>query len=351
MFDTNGSFGTNNHILEFEDPIVGSYLGKKHQKRLMYVVRNEDEEDGVAQPFLHSLNRERNKMRNKNNLVDAESEDSKISNTHVAIFPGTEYKDSFKLVISTYYNGKEIAEKYHHIICHPVPIENLTSSKWRFVIGENDIYFKICLEWEEPAGGEFSYGIELFDHDKTLLGNSPYKIHSNKFSYEFQCKENRVDDLHGNMMVKIWTLRRGRESLRSHAPFVANLPPLPLVMKNYARYVRDSVFTNTSKKSSGHVIGNGEGKKMSAYSFRVGLVQQIAGELKNLHEDLQIAATFSREKTVMQRVISEHDMKTNSTNQLRSNLSLRSTKNENEKSSNNHEEIEEQFINDLNEAT
>ena len=95
----------------------------------------------------------------------------------------------------------------------------------------------------------------------------------------------------------------------------------------------------------------GEEKKMSAYSFRVGLVQQIAGELKNLHEDLQIAATFSREKTVMQRVISEHDIKTNSTNHLRSNLSLRSPKNDNEKSLNNDEDIEEQFINDLNEAT
>ena len=122
-------------------------------------------------------------------------------------------------------------------------------------------------------------------------------------------------------------------------------------MKNYAHYVRDSVFTKTSKKSSGHIIGNGEEKKMSAYSFRVGLVQQIAGELKNLHEDLQIAATFSREKTVMQRVISEHDIKANSTNHLRSNLSLRSTKNNGEKSLNNKEEIEEQFINDLNDAT
>ena len=351
MFDTNGSFGTNNHILEFEDPIVGSYLGKKHQKRLMYVVRNGDEEDGIAQPFLHSLNRESNKMRNKNNLVDAENEGSKISKTHVAIFPVTEYKDSFKLVISTYYNGKEIAEKYHHIICHPLPIENLTSSKWRFVIGENDIFFKICLEWEELAGGEFSYVIELYDHDKSLLGNSPFKVHSNQFSYEFQGKEKRRDDLHGNMSVKIWTLRHGNESLRSHAPFIANLPPLPLVMKNYARYIRDSVFTNTSKKSPRHMIGNGEESKMSAYSFKVGLVQQIAGELKNLHEDLQIAATFSREKTVMQRVISEHDIKTNSSNHLHSNLSLRSTKHNGEKSFNNDEEIEQQFINDLNDGT
>ena len=121
MFDSNGAFGTNNHILEFEDPIVGSYLGKKHQKRLMYVVRNEDEEDGIAQPFLHSLNRENYKMRHKNNLVDAEGEDSKISNTHVAIFPGNDYKDSFKLVISTYYNGKEIAEKYSSHNSHLQP--------------------------------------------------------------------------------------------------------------------------------------------------------------------------------------------------------------------------------------
>ena len=96
---------------------------------------------------------------------------------------------------------------------------------------------------------------------------------------------------------------------------------------------------------------NGEEKKISAYSFRVGLVQQIAGELKNLHEDLQIAATFSREKTVMQRVISEHDIKTNSTDHLRSNVSLRSSKNDADKRSNNDEDIEEQFIHDLNEAT
>ena len=351
MFDTNQAFGTNNHILEFTDPIVGSYLGKQHQKRLMYVVRNEDEEDGIAQPFLHSLNRERNKMRNKTNLVDAESEDSKISNTHIAIFSGTECMEDFKIVISTYYNGKEIAEKYHHIICHPLPIENLVSSQWRFVIGENDICFKICIEWEEPAGGEFSYLIELYDHDKTLLGNSPFKVDSNKFSYEFQNKEKRSDDLHGNMTVKIWTLRHGKEHLRSHAPFVANLPPLPLVMKNYAHYVRNSVFSNTSKKSPRHGMKNGEEKKISAYSFRVGLVQQIAGELKNLHEDLQIAASFSREKTIMQRVISEHDIKKNLTDHLRSNLSLRSTKNNGEKSLNNDEELEEQFINDLNDAT
>ena len=96
---------------------------------------------------------------------------------------------------------------------------------------------------------------------------------------------------------------------------------------------------------------NVEEKKMSAYSFRVGLVQQIAGELKNLHEDLQIAATFSREKTVMQRVISEHDIKTNSTDHLRSDVSLRSSKNNAEKKLSNEEEIEEQFINDLNDAT
>ena len=99
------------------------------------------------------------------------------------------------------------------------------------------------------------------------------------------------------------------------------------------------------------MIGIGEESKMSAYSFKVGLVQQIAGELKNLHEDLQIAATFSREKTVMQRVISEHDAKTNSSNHLHSNLSLRSSKHNGEKSFNNDEEIEQQFINDLNDGT
>ena len=120
-------------------------------------------------------------------------------------------------------------------------------------------------------------------------------------------------------------MRNGKQSLKSHVPLVAAVPPVPHVMKNYAIYVKDNIFKNNPGRSPKMSSRNGEKdvKTMSSYSFRIALLQQVAGELKNLHEDLQIAATFSREKTVMHSAIYEHDNKIKPINHLASNHSLK----------------------------
>ena len=80
--DNIASYTSNCQILEFEDPLIGKYLGSKHQKKLMYVVRNEDEEDSNLQPFLHSLNKEKRPV--KANIVEAENNLAHNDSKHLA---------------------------------------------------------------------------------------------------------------------------------------------------------------------------------------------------------------------------------------------------------------------------
>ena len=317
----------------------------------MYVVRNEDDDNDVPQAFLHSLNKV--KRQTKPNIVEAEHNEVQDSTKHVARFGGIEHKDSYKVVISTYYNGKEIAEAYHHLICKPLPPSNLTSAQWHFVINEKDINFKICLEWEENNDDECSYLIDIFEEDQSIFENSPVKVMSNSFSYIFGDKDHG-EEFAKNLSVRVWTMKNGKEPLTSQVPLVTRIPPLPVVMKNYAKYVKDNVLKDSLRKSSKLLphsgIGENDAKSMSAYSFRVALLHQVAGELKNLHEDLQVAATFSREKTVMQQsTISDNKTRQNS-HSIANNI-VNHPENPNLTTiTNDGEEMEEQFINDLNVA-
>ena len=269
----------------------------------MYVVRNDDEDDSVPQPFLHSLNKE--KRKGKTNIVEAENEGASEFSKHLARFDELEYKESYKIVISTYYNGKEIAETYHNLTCTPQPPLRLSTSQWQFAIEGKDINFKLVTEWEHEEEENFDYLIELFQGSQSLSNNSPIRLKSNRYTKIFKDDDvlNRWD---GTLSIKVWTMKVGKERVLSQIPLVATIPPIPLVMRNYASYVKDNIFSDKSPRLSSRNNGREkDANSMSAYSFRVALLQQVAGELKHLHEELQVAATFSREKTVIHNSVSQ----------------------------------------------
>ena len=318
----------------------------------MYVVTNEDEDDKTPQAFLHSLNRDNRTP--KPNLVEA-AEAVKNTTKHVARFGGiSQQKESYRVVISTYYNGKEIVETYHELICRPLPPSSLTSAQWHFVINEHDINFKIGLEWEANKDHGCSYLVDLMENENSIFEVSPISVASNSCSHTFA--DNREDETK-NLVAKIWTVKNGKEPLRSYTPLVITLPELPIVMKNYAKYVKENIFKEISRKASRHNTATSsrnenDHKAMSAYSFRVALLQQVAEELKKLHEDLQLAATFSREKVAMQKALSEHDNKMGQCNQSITNSIGNKQEAETKltTASHNGEDVEEMFINDLNVA-
>ena len=315
----------------------------------MYVVRNEDEEDSVPQPFLHSLNKEKQKV--KVNIVEAESEGSGDFSKHQARFDGLEYKDSYKVVISTYYNGKEIAETYHDLTCTPQPPLRLSTAQWQFAIAGKDINFKLVTEWEHEEEEKFSYLVELFQGGQSLSNNVPIQVKLNNYSYVF--KEHNI--LHGRdetISIKVWTMKNEKDRQVSHVPLVAAIPPLPQVMKNYASYVKDNIFNNKSPRLSSRGGGREKDvKSMSAYSFRVALLQQVAGELKHLHEELQVAATFSREKTMIHNSVVQSVPETDETQVAASSQSLQTTNDVNIGTRiNNEDDMEAQLIDELTDA-
>ena len=347
--DNIASYTSNCQILEFEDPLIGKYLGSKHQKKLMYVVRNEDEEDSVPQPFLHSLNKE--KRPGKANIVEAENNLADNDSKHLARFEGLEYKESYKIVISTYYNGKEIAETYHDLTCTPQPPSRLSTSQWQFAIEGSEINFKLVTEWENEEDEKFSYLVELFQGGQSLLNNSPVQLKSNCFTHIFK-DTNVLNGSDETLSIKVWTMKNGKERLLSHVPLVASIPPIPQVMRNYASYVTENIFSNRSSLLSSRSMGpEKDAKSMSAYSFRVALLQQVAGELKNLHEELQVAATFSREKTVIHnsvaQAVTDTDQKqiVGSTNSLQNSHDISMVT-----KTNDGDEMEAQLINELTEG-
>ena len=171
----------------------------------MYVVRNDDEDDSVPQPFLHSLNKE--KRKGKTNIVEAENEGASEFSKHLARFDALEYKESYKIVISTYYNGKEIAETYHSLTCTPQPPLRLSTSQWQFAIEGKDINFKMVIEWEHEEQENFDYLIELFQGSQSLSNNSPIPLKSNRYTKVFKDDDvlNRWD---GTLSIKVWTMKK-----------------------------------------------------------------------------------------------------------------------------------------------
>ncbi len=189
--------------------------------------------------------------------------------TYLIFWEGLTPGAHYKVVVTTMFDGKAVAENYFEFTTRPLPPTTI-SVKWGFTVRSGgDIDYEATLTWTDLMKSESetrTYIVETQEDGSSLRS----EVKENKYCHT-------TDGNSSSLRVKVWSVSAG--NLWSENYLEQTLPPVPTLMKDYIRRLLRVLPQDAIR---------------SKYLVQVELMKQLARELRDLYADMQKASAVSK---------------------------------------------------------